>query len=777
MKIALVLAAVTSVAIAGPTHDPDEAERLARSYLRDHPELGDDFTLVSNTLDGEIRSVGFQQRAHGFDVEDGQIGFVFSHDHLTAILPHVIPADRVTPKRARSRRIDNFTGTLDYNAGLRYASGPRFDSPAHSVNLTANTVATTTDANGVFSFTGANPAQVTATCVGTNVSVTDQAGNATASLQVQAGNGAIWNVANDELADAQVSTFVYGTTAVEHARTLDPAITSWTQPFHFYVNETNPCNAFTNRDDVHLSKATDDCENTGRVADIVYHEFGHAIHDHEIIAGVGMYVLAASEGFADFNAASITNDTGIGRGLYFDDSPAREIDPPNKEYRYPDDVVLDAHGTGMIVSGALWDLRKAVGVDVANQIFYGVMRRSYDLPSTYTAALIADDDDGDLTNGSPHFCAIQRAFGIHGLAADFADTTIGTPTLVDGIMFSVPITTPAAGMCPARTVTSIHVQWKIGDAINDLDLAAGDPAWTAMIPAQPEGTIVQYNVKITLDDGTIITRPDNPADPMYQAFIGTSIPLYCTSFDTDPMWTRSGTNPAEWQWARPNINGKTSGDPTTTYDGGLYIYGTNLVNAGAYGAGENVTVTTPVIDTIGSANIHLQYWRWLTVDAAMNDQATITANGYHLWSNDGQLQHVDKEWRFHDVDLTGALDENGQISVDWNLVTDGTTELGGWNLDNMCIVGFTKVPRCGDGVVDANETCDDGNTVSNDGCDNTCHFELTATGAGCCSASGDPIGISAGASALLLGLRRRDRVRPRSRNTRADRADRSRRRA
>src|SRR5205085_10094822 len=30
---------------------------------------------------------------------------------------------------------------------------------------------------------------------------------------------------------------------------------------------------------------------------------------------------------------------------------------------------------------------------------------------------------------------------------------------------------------------------------------------------------------------------------------------------------------------------------------------------------------------------------------------------------------------------------------------------------------------CGDGIVDAGEECDDGNTASGDGCDATCHAE------------------------------------------------------
>jgi cysteine-rich repeat protein len=39
------------------------------------------------------------------------------------------------------------------------------------------------------------------------------------------------------------------------------------------------------------------------------------------------------------------------------------------------------------------------------------------------------------------------------------------------------------------------------------------------------------------------------------------------------------------------------------------------------------------------------------------------------------------------------------------------------------VVGALGCSRCGDGVVDANEECDDGNTSGGDGCSETCTFE------------------------------------------------------
>ena len=50
-----------------------------------------------------------------------------------------------------------------------------------------------------------------------------------------------------------------------------------------------------------------------------------------------------------------------------------------------------------------------------------------------------------------------------------------------------------------------------------------------MIPTQPDGTTVLFNVQITLSDSTVINFPDNKADPYYQFFVGTVTPIYCQS--------------------------------------------------------------------------------------------------------------------------------------------------------------------------------------------------------------------------------------------------------
>src|SRR3569623_2103319 len=112
-------------------------------------------------------------------------------------------------------------------------------------------------AKGTFSWTGTNPATVVPSCSGTEVMVVNQAGAAaTTSLSVLPGGGAIWSAANVELDDAQLSTYVYGTAAAERAKRIDPATSAWLHLFVIYVNESNPCNAFSSGTDVHLARCT-----------------------------------------------------------------------------------------------------------------------------------------------------------------------------------------------------------------------------------------------------------------------------------------------------------------------------------------------------------------------------------------------------------------------------------------------------------------------------------------------------------------------------------------
>jgi MYXO-CTERM domain-containing protein len=131
-----------------------------------------------------------------------------------------------------------------------------------------------------------------------------------------------------------------------------------------------------------------------------------------------------------------------------------------------------------------------------------------------------------------------------------------------------------------------------------------------------------------------------------------------------------------------------------------------------------------------------------------------------------EVNHLDREWRFADFDLA-AHQASGKVKLRFELASDEGLQFGGWTLDDVCVVVPAQGPgdpNCGNGAVDANETCDDGNITDGDGCNALCETETgeeeeeVSDDAGCCSVGGGPQGALA-LTFLTLGLvlRRRRR--------------------
>jgi cysteine-rich repeat protein len=802
----------------GTTHDAALAEAAARGFLARHVELlapgarASDFVAIANRLDGEVRTVTFAQTWRGVRVVGGHTSFVFGNDRLfaigssawpdvdatlpmvrelrgeRAILPRVhggaiayhdvdiideetvrVYLDASGRELARQPRVARATATLAYNVPVRHPGGARHDVPAPAASILVDGTATTTASNGSFSWPGTTPSTVVPSVTGTFVRVVDEAGTAaTGSLAAQPSQSVVWNVASDELADAQVSAYIYANLAKAKARLVNPAVSEWLDArLDVIVNKNGSCQAFSTGDDLHFYRKNAQCENTARLADVVFHELGHSLHAQSVIPGMGDFDHHLSEGLADFFAASMTGDTAVGRGFFLDDAPLREIDPVGSERVYPADFDFDPHVSGLIIAGALWDLRKALikqlgpaaGIARTDKILAGIMQRADDIGTTFVAALIADDNDGDLGNNTPNYCAIERAFGAHGLVPDFATTRV-SPPVIDERELAMIVDTPATAMCTPPTVVAIKVTWRVGDGVaSSFDLVpdGGEGgAWRGSFPEQPSGSVISYAIDVIYDDGGVQVFPNNPADPRYQLFVGSAAPIYCEPFDVDPQWEQSSNRGFEWQWGPPVV-GLAGHDPPAAKTG-TNVLGTDLSGDGRYRSNLVVSITTPVIDVSKYQLVHLQYWRWLTVEDALYDQATIRANGHEVWRNAGSvatgtLDHVDREWRFHDIDLTPHID-GGTVQVAWALSADFGKELGGWTLDDVCIVGLHANPRCGDGALDDGEECDDGNQTDGDGCDRRCREEPVA-GGGCTAANASPTTLLA--LLALLGRRRRRR--------------------
>jgi len=668
---------------------------------------------------------------------------------------------------ARRQVLRYYTGHVLYDAPIRYPAGGRQDYPAQHADVTLGTVPATTDIDGMVTFS-ATTVSVTARARGPYAVVENDAGaDATVTLSLDATGTALWSDPSTEFVDAQIATFVHANEIKVFARTLNPFLNWLNGVITVQVNGEGDCNAMSDGDNIYFLQGSSQCENTGRVSDVLYHEFGHSLHYQSIIWGVGAFDEPLSEGLADFLSAIYTGDPGMGRGFFkFDgDYPLRHIDPVDKEYVWPDDIDSDSHQTGLIVSGALWDLRKDLvatygdpdGVDLTNRLYYAAMQRASDIPSTYVEVLVEDDDDGDLSNGTPNVCAIREHFGVHGLTEGdsmFGGLYIRRP-VANGLDVSISIEAPADG-CDHATVSSVTLDWDLrhDPAVSGTEemTADGSEIYAATIPAEGEAMVVRFGLRVELSDGTVKHYPENPADPMYETYVGDVVEIYCTSFETDPFdegWTHGLTSGQasegadDWHWG-PSQAGTSAGDPAEAYSGDNVI-GNDLGGSvggatynGLYQSDKVNYALTPLFDATGFDKVRLQYRRWLNVEDAYYDQATIYANDEVAWRNlnsdQGQgsnTHHGDREWRFHDVDVTPFLDADGQVEIRFEIASDGGLEFGGWTLDDFCLVGVME-PRCGDGEINSpDEDCDDGAGNSDtepDACRSDCQVAVCGDG-------------------------------------------------
>jgi hypothetical protein len=659
---------------------------------------------------------------------------------------------------ARHTKLMFASGIVNYNVPDRSPSyGARTPRPAPFTRQQVNGMPQTSPIDGTVTWTQSGDATIGPGLTGTYAQIINKAGGlASATLTLANGGTALWDLSSNDQSDAQLDAFIYENTAKQFVlTTVNPNLDWAKKSEQVNVNENMTCNAFSTGDDIHFFQKDTMCENTGRISDVVYHETGHSVHYNSIIPGAGAFDSSLSEGLADTLAIAITGDHGLGRGFFFSDAPLRDVAPATPKV-WPQDADGEPHDEGEIIGESLWDTRvalqnklgQAAGYAQFIKIYYGIVQRSPDIPSSYAEAIAADDDDGNLANGTPNICEINAAFGRHGLADPSATIGLQPPTR-DNFTIAIAITPPATTCPNAATVTSATVDWNPrGAAGGTFDLAQAGTGWSAAIPTQPDGTVVEYKVTVKLSDGSQIVYPQNAADPKYQFYVGTVTPIQCWDFEGGLSgWTHSATPTPNDAWGVGTPMG-IGGGPKTAH-GGSMVLGMDLGTDGTYQSNTKQNATSPMVDLGGATTVHLQYWRWLGVEDGAYDQATISANGMQLWANlaspgmpTTEVNHVDKEWRFQDVDVTPAI-MNGQMQLKFELDSDPGLQLSGWAIDDVCLVRIGPAPQCMEGDPSCNPT-DPGKK----------------TGGGCCSTSGGAGGSALlGLGTLAMVLRRRYRNR------------------
>lgn len=480
----------------------------------------------------------------------------------------------------------------------------------------------------------------------------------------------------------------------------------------------------------------------------VLHETGHLVN---AIYDPGLPNSSINEGNADALARYVLDDVD-GPNIC---EPACSQRPGDSSRRWCTDQFLNCYtggpfgnnqANGNVHCGALWKLRDRLngtlgapaGGLTADLLLNAWMLAYNDREITSSIQdhfLLLDDDDNDLSNGTPHWADIDRGFVDQGYAITMdgiAVANVQDPGVAGSEAGPFLVTADlTASYAPPISAAKCYYRINGSGSFQSvtMTLLTGS-TWQAAIPgpidspatveyylsvtdstvAAPTvtGQTIEFPAQIKVSwDGKYVNEGEYPkadATPTYRRFfVGVQSTLLATDFESGQgLWTTGGAA-SDWELAQPLGLGDQSGvfinwvDPGAAQSGS-YCWGNDLTSNGKYNPSQDsyllspaVVLPSPITPT-PDQRVILRFYRWLSTDLVdggtalggldQYDKAEIrlVANGQELpfWKNHEKIPLVDVQsppgaWFFVEYELTDTLIGQDSFQVKWCLETNGTT--------------------------------------------------------------------------------------------------------
>jgi len=200
----------------------------------------------------------------------------------------------------------------------------------------------------------------------------------------------------------QVMAYYWITEAQKYIQSLGFGVTRRAidnQPQKVRINQLGVDNSFETDHpilEIRYGKGgVDDAED----AEVILHEYGHAIHSSQNFSFASEEAGAISEGFADYWAVSVSDVVSKKLGVPELEPLPCVMDWDSTSYtstvphclrrldlnlHYPTDLNGEVHHDGQIWSRALWDIRQALGYRKADTL---ILQGSFDFPGTTMTVL------------------------------------------------------------------------------------------------------------------------------------------------------------------------------------------------------------------------------------------------------------------------------------------------------------------------------------------------------------------------------------------------------
>ncbi|MCP3917677.1 MAG: hypothetical protein GY711_19205 [bacterium] len=528
-----------------------------------------------------------------------------------------------------------------------------------------------TDRDGNFTFPGVNtPLNITSRYFGTFNDVNNSAGSDYAitfqNVQPNQPNTLLMNPAPNELITAQANGYLHIGSLRDFIRDTIPGDATADFRASSNVSLNGSCNAFYTGGSVNYYRSNLGCANMAFTT-LIGHEFGHWLND---LYGTGNGSDGMGEGNADVFAMYAFDTPVVGEEYRTNGSFIRSAD--NTRF-FCGDASPNCHGgvhsSGEAWMGAAWKVRRqlndahggALGDATANGLFLGWMNaynQSQIRSIIETQWLTLDDDDGNLSNGTPNFTEIDAGFrehGFPGVDVDFVDISNVTQ-IADTTDEAGPYVVFAGAVAQiAPVVTGAEIFYSVsGGPFDSVPMTAvGGDTFRGEIPGQTSPTTVRYYIAATdaAGDGNVFPR-GAPRETLEFA-VGVVTTFLSTQFEgpDNEGWTvgSAGDTAFDGLWVRGDPNGTLAQpeDDHTPGSGSTCWFTGQGTPGGSNNAddvdGGATSLVSPLFDATFLENAEIVYWRWFSASSDVF-RVDLSNDGGQTWTEVESLGAGNATW-------------------------------------------------------------------------------------------------------------------------------------
>ncbi|MCB1047467.1 MAG: T9SS type A sorting domain-containing protein [Calditrichaeota bacterium] len=507
---------------------------------------------------------------------------------------------------------------------------------------------------------------------------------------------------------AERDAYVHTNIVHDFIKGLDPGFTGQDAPMGVNVNIGQTCNAFYNPggNTINFFSAGGGCPNTAQVAGVLYHEYGHGINHRQYQqagASQGMINGAMHEGLADVNAVFIQDVNFV--------SPGWSLRAVENSRHYPENITGEVHADGEIIGGAMWDLRQAIGLEPAQHLYHFARWGAPDDVDTgraffeyFVEVLLADDDNGDLGDQTPHWQEIDESFNAHGIGS------VLTWSMSSFVLHQPPLQIPpdvelqmeASGDLPAFLADAdvfLNFRQAGGEWQQLPMLSDGGDVWSVQLPGFEETPWVEVYASLVNGDQSELFSPVGGAEGAWH-FAVSSQPLPLLDFESDD----AGLSDAQGLWQ----HGTPLSGPFNAFSG-ENVWATGLTGNYANSSWARLDLPSLVVTRDGFSALGLMHWMlgdgsgdggnlqmslnggdWQTREPRsgydFNFSSTLPLAGEPALSGSGSA------WQALAFELSDGLQVGDRLDLRFNFVSNASQNGPGWYLDDLELLGLAPLP-------------------------------------------------------------------------------------